>query len=337
MVRTKLQIPAEQVRDIIARAMGERVVAQDELTEGSFARLWRARLAGGREVVLKLAPSGDAELLSYERDIIRTEALFYELTAHTGVPGATLLHTDLDGPIKYLIMSAIDGVSWDSANGKVDEPDRRRLRRELGRHVAALHRITGTAYGYPQQPAMTAASWRTAFLSMIDGVLADGARFGADLPLPIEQIAHAVHASAHVLDDVRQPVLVHFDLWPGNILLDLTGARPEIAGLVDHERAFWGDPAAEFVSLDVFGAAEQDEDLLAGYREAGGRLEPTASLRTRLALYRSYLYLIMLIEAGPRGFSGPAVRRLLALTARSLRAQLRVLTGDTAAAGDTAG
>ena len=50
---------------------------------------------------------------------------------------------------------------------------------------------------------------------------------------------------------------------------------------------------------------EDDPDLLAGYREAAGL--PAASFddaaRVRLALYRAYLYLIMLAENHPRASS----------------------------------
>lgn len=65
---------------------------------------------------------------------------------------------------------------------------------------------------------------------------------------------------------------------------------------------FWGDPAADFVSLALFGDMEEDKDFLAGYGESapGGPVEFDASLRLRLALYRAYLYLIMLVETVPR-------------------------------------
>src|SRR5262252_2297424 len=148
-ITTKLCVPPDRVAEMISRALGQEVVSRRELTEGSFAALWQARLEDGREVVLKLAPPDGVDLLTYERDLIRTEALFYELAAHTGVPIPKLLHADLDGPIKYLLMTAIEGVPWFGVDGTLARADRSRLRRDLGRHLALLHRITGTRYGYP--------------------------------------------------------------------------------------------------------------------------------------------------------------------------------------------
>lgn len=64
---------------------------------------------------------------------------------------------------------------------------------------------------------------------------------------------------------------------------------------------FWGDPLAEFVSLNLFGEPEDDAALLDGYRAGGGDTGFDTAARLRMALYRCYLYLIMLVEAVPRG------------------------------------
>ncbi|MFC6080077.1 phosphotransferase family protein [Sphaerisporangium aureirubrum] len=325
MVHTKRRLRPEQVAELITGALGRPVTSQRELKDGSYAALWRARMRDGDDVVLKLAPPPEVELLTYERDIIRTEALFYELAAATGVPMPTLLHADLDGAAPFLIMTAVDGVPWYRVRESLKDAARRELRAELGRHVAALHAITGTTYGYPQSPGLAGPTWRAAFLAMVDAILADGTRHRADLPMPVPEIAAVVRAHAGALDEAGTPVLVHFDLWPGNVLLDLDGDRPRIAGLVDHERAFWGDPLADFVSLDVFGTSETDEDLVGGYREAGGPAAFTRGARARLALYRIYLYLIMLVEVGPRGFEGEAVREQHEYTGRMLLKQFDVL------------
>jgi hypothetical protein len=43
------------------------------------------------------------------------------------------------------------------------------------------------------------------------------------------------------------------------------------------------------------------------------------------ALYRTYLYLIMVVEEGPRGFGASEIGQRHALTARALLDQMRVL------------
>jgi len=135
---------------------------------------------------------------------------------------------------------------------------------------------------------------------MYDAVLADARRYRARLPRPVDEIARTAKEAYDTLDEVTVPRLVHFDLWRGNILVDRVGPAPRIGGLIDGERMFWGDPLADFVSLALLGDITQDESFLTGYQEADGQADFTPAARQRLALYRSYLYLIMLIETVPR-------------------------------------
>ncbi|MGW3244951.1 hypothetical protein [Streptomyces sp. NPDC001070] len=69
-----------------------------------------------------------------------------------------------------------------------------------------------------------------------------------------------------------------------------------------HERAFWGDPVAELVSLSLGGDTGPGSDLVIGYHEAGGTMDFGPPTLHRLALYRVYLGLILVVECGPRGY-----------------------------------
>jgi aminoglycoside phosphotransferase (APT) family kinase protein len=248
-----------------------------ELTEGTFNTVYRI----GTDLILKLAPDPAAPVMAYEQDLIRTEALFYQ-AARGKAPVPEVIHVGAD----HLLMSALPGTTMRGVTG----PERATLRRELGGIVASLHEVTGPGFGYP--PKGLVPTWSGAFLSMIDDVLADAARFAIELPRPAESIRQLVLDRVELLDEVQVPRLIHFDLWDGNILVE----DGRITGLIDGERAFWGDPVAEFVSLTLF-ESSVDPGLLAGY----GTLE----FGETLALYRIYLYLIMLIEGAPRGYNGP--------------------------------
>ena len=122
---------------------------------------------------------------------------------------------------------------------------------------------------------------------------------------------------AHRVGHCAAYALVHFDLWQGNILLE----DNRISGLIDGERAFWGDPLAEMVSLALFDDIERDESFLAGY----GEVDFDAASRWRLAAYRAYLYLIMLIETVPRGQTGPEYEQLTRLVIRHLTASVEAM------------
>ncbi|MEU6474885.1 aminoglycoside phosphotransferase family protein [Streptomyces massasporeus] len=264
------------------------------LTGGTYNTVEELRLTDGGRYVLKVPPAAAVPGLRHEKRLLVSEAEFYRSAARAGVPAPHEVSTGDD----FLLMTAVPGEPWD---GTLTDTEQLALRTELGRQVARLHRVTGPGFGYPSGAlGPLAPDWRTAFTAMFDAVLDDARRYGARLPRPVDAVARAAAPAYGALDEVTDPRLVHFDLWRGNILVDRTDGEARIGGLVDGERMFWGDPLADFVSLALLGDIREDEEFLAGYREAGGRARFDTAARLRLALYRAYLYLIMLTETVPR-------------------------------------
>ena len=321
--RTKRRLSPTELDDLARRALGAGVAESTELTDGYANAVWRLSLDDGRVVVLKLSPPPELDQLSYERNLLRTEAAAYELAAGAGVPVARLLGAGFDDPVlggDYLLLGALDGVSWNDVKpeGEAD------LRRELGRLLARFNAVTGEVFGYPHA-GITGGTWREAYLAMVGALLADTERYPTPLPLPAAEIGALLAAAAPALDEVTTPHLVHFDVWAGNVFLDLTGT-PRIQAIIDHERAFWGDPLAEFVTPTIFGELREDDPLLAGYREVTP-VELTPAARTRLDLYRAYLYLILLVENGPRQYPESEYARVRDLATTSLMGVLDRLVG----------
>jgi aminoglycoside phosphotransferase (APT) family kinase protein len=264
------------------------------LTGGTYNTVEELRLTDGTRYVLKIPPAAAVPGLRHERRLLVSEAEFYHSAAQAGVPAPRLVSMGDD----FLLMTACPGETWD---GTLTDAEQTSLRRELGSRTARLHRVTGPGFGYPSGAlGPLAPDWRTAFTTMFDAVLDDARRYGARLPRPVDAVARTARSAYDALDEVTVPCLVHFDLWRGNILVDRSGGGARIGGLIDGERMFWGDPLADFVSLALLGDIRQDEAFLAGYREAGGRARFDTPARLRLALYRAYLYLIMLTETIPR-------------------------------------
>ncbi|MCC8243144.1 phosphotransferase family protein [Saccharothrix luteola] len=307
--QTKRRLSPEDLDALVSGAVGVGCRLETELTDGWFNTAYRVLLDDGRLAVVKVAPSADAPVLRYERGILGTEAMVYRRIAALpggGVPTPELLYAGQE----FLAVSLLDGEPWDKAADRVPPATGRELRRELGAITARLHTLAPEdgRFGYPAaESGLSAPDWRTAFTAMVDALLDDAARWQSSLGVTPAEIRALVAEGGAALDEVTEPRLVHFDLWPGNIFVDVTGdgdRPPRIVGLIDHERAFWGDPAAELVSLAFGGDAGPDSDLVAGYAEAGGVLDFTPAFRHRLALYELYLGLLLVIECGPRGY-GP--------------------------------
>ena len=305
---TKRHLSPEDLDALLLGSLGSGCRLEAELTDGWFNTAYRVRLDDGRRAVVKVAPLPDTSVLRYERGILATEAMVYRRIARLpggGVPTPELLHAGEE----FIAVSVLDGTPWDKAGDGLPASTQRALRRELGAVAARLHTLAPEdgRFGYPAaESALSAPDWRTAFTAMVEALLDDAERWRSPLGVPPADIRTLLAEGTDALDEVTEPRLVHSDLWPGTIFVDAGDGdrRPRITGLIDHERAFWGDPAAELVSLAYGGPTGPDSDLVAGYTEAGGALDFTPALRHRLALYHLYLGLLLVVECGPRGY-GP--------------------------------
>ncbi|WP_369174599.1 phosphotransferase family protein [Streptomyces sp. R28] len=313
---------ARQVLDAAGLAPGH-LAHLRPLSGGTYNTVEELVLVDGRRYVLKVPPASTLPGMTYESELLVSEAEFYRAAAKAEVAAPRVVSLG-----SHLLMTACPGDPW---NGSLTDTEQAVLRTELGRQVARLHTVTGPGFGYPSGAlGPLADDWRTAFTGMLDAVLDDARRYGARLPRPADAVAGTLRAAYDALDEVTVPCLVHFDLWPGNILVDRASGEARIGGLIDGERMFWGDPLADFVSLALLGDIKKDEAFLAGYREAAGRTDFDAAARLRLALYRSYLYLIMLTETVPRAVDAGQERWVQEAVAPELLAALAEIEDLTA-------
>jgi aminoglycoside phosphotransferase (APT) family kinase protein len=282
------------IAGIVATGLGAEVTEAAELTGGGFATVWRASLADGRDVVVKVGPPASARLLAYEKGLISAEAAYFRLVrAHApGVPAPEVLA----GTDEWIITTRLPGRP-------LTETDSPLARTQLGAAIARVHTITGDRFGYTGDRA-SGADWPTAFGAMIDDLRADAAAWQVTLP-PLDGVIERHHAA---LAEVTRPALLHFDLWDGNVL---AGPDGRLTGLVDGERYLFGDPLLDLVSPALFRRIEDDpaHPFLLGYRPPPF----DAAARIRLTLYRIHLYLLMLAEAPSRGITdrGDRVTALL--------------------------
>lgn len=157
--------------------------------------------------------------------------------------------------------------------------------------------ITGDKFGYIKEDThYQYDTWPDAFQCMIEDILEDG-RCGS-CHLPYDKVQETVQRHREVLACVKEPRLVDFDIWAGNVFLkeDRDGYR--ISGIIDFERCFFGDPYADFTSaVELFKDVGKEEAFCRGYNHISsvpislGRKE-----EIRMDLYRLYMALIWIVE-----------------------------------------
>ncbi len=108
----------------------------------------------------------------------------------------------------------------------------------------------------------------------------------------------AVASCENCLNEIKTPHLVDFDMWAGNIFID-EATCSHIPGIIDFERSFFGDPAADFTSaMMLFDNVEDEPDFRKGYSEISiVPLKITDNDRIRMNLYRLYMAVILFVES----------------------------------------
>ncbi|MDI5965463.1 phosphotransferase family protein [Streptantibioticus silvisoli] len=298
---TKNRQSPDVLRAMIERAYGAgQVPAGDgwasELGHGWFNVAYRIRLRDGAEVVLKIAPPPGVEVMTYEHGAMSIELTTLDLLrTRTAVPVPAVDFADRSRELcdaDYFFMPYIDADNLGIVAESLPAAERDALAEQLGAVNREINSVRGEHFGPLAGPGH--ATWRQAFTTMIENVLLDGERRGVDIGWEYDTVRTVVAAHADSLDEVTEPRLVEWDLWASNVMV----RDGRIVCVIDHERAFYGDPLIEAgftgTQLPAFG---DPAPFMRGY----GHGELTGTEQTRRRLYCLHLLLIMVIETVYRG------------------------------------
>jgi aminoglycoside phosphotransferase (APT) family kinase protein len=297
---TKTKLTNAQITAITRHAFGEDAGVQKitELTDGYFNTAYKVELRAGETAVLKVSPPTEAPVLRYEHNLMTVEvAVLHHIRSLSGVPAPKILYCKQGDNIienDYFFMEFIDGEPLDKHQKTLSAEQNSAISSDLGFIAKKINETRGAYFGTISRLDGQFTNWRDAFLSMIQDLLADAADAGVTLPLAYDAIYQMAAAQRQALDAVVFPALVHKDLWAGNVFIDPEATQ--ITGIVDFERAIYGDALLE----PVCGFLLENEAFMNAYL---GRTTLTPTETIRVTLYKIYLFLIMVIECSYRNYS----------------------------------
>jgi len=157
-----------------------------------------------------------------------------------------------------------------------------RVLAQVGDSLCQMHALTAETYGYigahrPMEPQHT---WWAAFRTMWNALLDDVEHAGGYSEGEAGSLRRLLDAYRGYFDRPVQASLLHMDVWSQNILVDERGA---LTGLVDLDRALWGDPEIEYAVLDYCGISEP-----AFWRGYGAARDESPSAQVRQRFYLLY-------------------------------------------------
>lgn len=224
---------------------------------GKFNETWFADLPEiHRRMVVRIAPPPDRErMIFYEHRMMLQEPRIHgRVLSRTSCPIPEVLafaesEPRLDGR-DVIVMERIEGEPIGRASESVME--------ELGARLREVHdavRAPPERYGYlgEHRPMTAQEDWASAFRVMWHSLLDDIYRCEGHTAAEDERYRERLDREIERFRHFAEPAsLLHMDVWAENILVDREG---RLAGLIDWDRACWGDPEIEFAVLDYCGVS----------------------------------------------------------------------------------
>lgn len=229
-------------------------ISFEPITTGKFNTSFFVR-AGDEEMVLRIAPPSDSIFVFYERDMMRQEKGIHDLVlARTSAPVAEIYAYDNSHELidrDLLLMKRLPGQALSETAGA----DYNKVLRQVGAYMAEVHALTAEKYGYlgPHRPMEPQQTWPAAFQIMWNNLIDDIVSVGHYNPDENRLLRGLLDKHIRLFDSPTPSCLLHMDIWSQNILVD---REWNVTGLVDWDRALWGDPEIEFAVLDYCGISE---------------------------------------------------------------------------------
>jgi len=273
--------------------------------------------------VLRLAPPDDTGLLFYERRMMRQEPSLHALIrARTSIPVAEVVahdfsRTDIDRDC--VLLRALPGMPLSDA-GHFTPAQIDKVLGQVGVYLRQLHALTAAdclgshAYGYlgEHRPMEPQPSWFAAFRVMWHMLLDDVVACGGYSLAEAQALRDLLDRHREHFMHPVEPYLLHMDVWAQNILVDTAG---NVSGLVDFDRALWGDVEIEFAVLDYCGISEPA--FWRGYGAAREISERAQIRRLFYLLYEVQKYMpIRIWRSNDPGGAARAREQSLALAAQ---------------------
>lgn len=265
---------------------GRDILAVTELAAGLFNNTYRLATRGG-DYALKVAPADDAAVFYNERRLMqREQTLAQSLCAASPLVPEYLAFFTLDGRAASL-QPWVEGRLWHDVTASLSDAENAALWTQLGAFARRLHRVEGSAFGYPA-PLAGCERWSDFIVDNVAGLVADARRLDVMCDEIEAYLAQLPHFIAR-LDTVTTPRLLHGDLWPRNVIIDGSGAGIHIKAVIDGERAYWGDPVSDWVMILY--------DKPAAFWQGYGENLPDNTDPARIAIYKGMYFILNILEA----------------------------------------
>ena len=255
-----------------------------ELGGGTFNTAYLITLADASKVVLRVSPLQTADTAWEETFLMRSEHSMQPYFAPIAALMPKTLLVDFTHQLidrDYMFQSFMEGKRWDEFQEEFSAEEQNILWDQFGTIMKQIHEVRGESFGLPR-PGFQFDTWSQTVIDRMERTLQDANDLKLDTT-NLARILDLIKAHPEQLDEIRVPRLLHGDLWLFNLLVRHGERGPSIVGVLDADRAWWGDPMADW-TMFVLAHAEDDEGF-AYFWQAYGPPEDTPAASFRKTVY----------------------------------------------------
>ncbi|MYW94892.1 aminoglycoside phosphotransferase family protein [Amycolatopsis rubida] len=234
-------LSADQIELLCRRALGSSVRSAVEIGWGGYNNTYRVELADG-PAILRVAPE-PARQTRIEPQFMRNEYLAAPYFAPISPLMPRTLAADFTHQVigrDYVLQAVLPGAPGPEILAGFEPRERTPYFHQLGEITRTVHDVRGPGFGLVAGPHF--ATWSEALIAYFEDNAADVEDLGLD-GADLRAVAAWARRDAALLDEITEPRLLHGDLWHVNVMLT---PELEIVGVFDHDRSWWGDPAADW-------------------------------------------------------------------------------------------
>lgn len=225
------------------------------VTGGTVNHAYRIERGDDDPLIMRIAPTdaeaeaGPAWMTSHGLRREQNALRFYESIDHL-LPKT--IHFDDSRSLidrDWVVQTWIPGQTWIDARPNLTLEQELDLWRNLGRLARQLHSVVGEEFG-PPEVGMGHTTWSEMIRWDVTRFLVDSRRYELDTEI-FQDLCALVDNAVSVLDQVKEPRLVHSDLGLHHVFLSTTAdGRYQISGIIDMEFARFADPYSETVFVE---------------------------------------------------------------------------------------
>lgn len=286
----QISINANQFQLMCERGLGKaKLKSMIELNSGFFNNTYLIESSEGKHI-LRVAPHPSIYLNQYEQNLMKREYSIQPYLSPLSHLFPKTVFVDFTHQIidrDYVFQEYLTGELWEKIKLTLSEDENNRIWYQLGETAKLISSVSSNHFGAPA-PAKQFTQWGAYLIHHVKCMRSDLAKKGHYYKEVDEYIDKLLHYQ-YVLSPVKVARLVHGDLWSKNILIEKgPDFQYNISGILDSERAYWGDEISEWVHYFF--------DIPDAYWDGYGPLYCPDEAESRRKLYKGMHYVLAILE-----------------------------------------